>query len=1125
LADVKYLSARPLPQAPDGRYDEQLKPLTDATKRDPHSYLYKVVTSLGKAVKHGSDIIEDVANLHTIEGFIDALNNKHAIDDRKLLFNTALAVLSRLPEQSAASKKLNDLLITALHETLPHPPATYVGTDYATKSPASSAYATPEAQPSAYGSAPRLPFAFRAADGSGNNPNMPNLGAARTPYARSVQNCHPVPSNVLPDSGDVFDMLLKARDFKPHPNGNSSLTFAYASIVTHQLFRTDLRDNTKNNTSSYFDLSVLYGNDQEEQNAIRDKASGRGLLYPDAFAEDRLGFLPPAATALLVLFSRNHNYIAEMILKINERGRWSDPPPKDRLRCDVQDEEIFQTARLINCGNFMAMIFGDYVAGFLGLGRDGVSWSLKPFDPITTPEGQVITRGHGNACSVEFNLLYRWHSTVAEQDIKWTEDLFSEVFKDSGKPLDKLDLKDFMQGAMRVMKTVEKDPRKRTFAGLQRGADARFSDDDLAKILLDATEKAGGAYRARGTPGVLRIIEILSIEQARNWGVCTMNEFRTFLGLKRYSTFEEWNPDLEVAKAARQLYGHIDNLELYTGLQAEETGPVAPGSGLCSGYTMMRAILSDAIALVRGDRFYTIEYTPANLTTWGFQDCARDPNNGAFGAALPKLLLRNLPRHYPADNIYGLYPMLTPAVTKTNLAKLGIAASYGVKRPVPQPIPIVVSSALDIQRILQGSQQYKTFENVIFTKKVKGLSVIPNLPRERQLVLKQTLFPSHSALRDHAVWLRTTTRKLIEEHSYQPDGLPGYRLDLVGNVINLAPVYWVSNFMLGIPLKTSESPRGVLTPQEVNDMLQLVFAATYLHTEPENNWSTSKRAAYCTQILTYFLENSLNEAAPQSAIPFVSSFLGRGRKPCSDFLSRIAHSKISRAEVVADVLGYAIVTAISVSKAVAQVVDFYLTDQHIQDLVEVTRLAAADSEDSAGLIRGYVREARLSNLALQFVPVLTPEGKPPSTSSPLLVLDLKNAIMNPCDFHDPHTVDPSRPDQAYQMMQDAIYSRYLGMVDIEEMVVEMVKVVFQLPNLQRVAGSPGTIGRVALKRFGVDCDQFINKIGLPDYFPCTLQVSVRIHGIFNERTLTSFDSMGRSLVWCANHEAPTSSSI
>lgn len=61
--------------------------------------------------------------------------------------------------------------------------------------------------------------------------------------------------------------------------------------------------------------------------------------------------------------------------------------------------------------------------------------------------------------------------------------------------------------------------------------------------------------------------------------------------------------------AARQLYGHIDNLELYPGLQAEDCMPLGPGSGICCGYTMTRAILGDAIALVRGDRFFTHDYT------------------------------------------------------------------------------------------------------------------------------------------------------------------------------------------------------------------------------------------------------------------------------------------------------------------------------------------------------------------------------------------------------------------------------------------------------------------------------------------------------------------------------------
>ena len=47
--------------------------------------------------------------------------------------------------------------------------------------------------------------------------------------------------------------------------------------------------------------------DKVAQDLVRDNKSGRGLLYPDTYAEYRLMFLPPAASALLVLFSRNHN--------------------------------------------------------------------------------------------------------------------------------------------------------------------------------------------------------------------------------------------------------------------------------------------------------------------------------------------------------------------------------------------------------------------------------------------------------------------------------------------------------------------------------------------------------------------------------------------------------------------------------------------------------------------------------------------------------------------------------------------------------------------------------------------------------------------------------------------------
>lgn len=46
---------------------------------------------------------------------------------------------------------------------------------------------------------------------------------------------------------------------------------------------------------------------------------------------------------------------------------------------------------------------------------------------------------------------------------------------------------------------------------------------------------------------------------------------------------------------------------MYTGLVSEDAKkPMIPGVGIAPTFTISRAVLSDAVALVRGDRFYTV---------------------------------------------------------------------------------------------------------------------------------------------------------------------------------------------------------------------------------------------------------------------------------------------------------------------------------------------------------------------------------------------------------------------------------------------------------------------------------------------------------------------------------------
>ena len=91
--------------------------------------------------------------------------------------------------------------------------------------------------------------------------------------------------------------------------------------------------------------------------------------------------------------------------------------------------------------------------------------------------------------------------------------------------------------------------------------------------------------------------------------VASLNEFRKFFGLKTHDTFESINPDPEISDLLRKLYDSPDMVELYPGLFVEDAKPRRdPGSGFNAPYTVGRAVLSDAVTLVRGDRFYTLVF-------------------------------------------------------------------------------------------------------------------------------------------------------------------------------------------------------------------------------------------------------------------------------------------------------------------------------------------------------------------------------------------------------------------------------------------------------------------------------------------------------------------------------------
>ena len=68
------------------------------------------------------------------------------------------------------------------------------------------------------------------------------------------------------------------------------------------LFQTNHRDFTISQTSSYLDLSILYGDVQEDQDHMRTFKDGK--IKPDCFSESRLLAFPPACGVMLIMLNR-----------------------------------------------------------------------------------------------------------------------------------------------------------------------------------------------------------------------------------------------------------------------------------------------------------------------------------------------------------------------------------------------------------------------------------------------------------------------------------------------------------------------------------------------------------------------------------------------------------------------------------------------------------------------------------------------------------------------------------------------------------------------------------------------------------------------------------------------------
>ncbi|EEH21749.1 hypothetical protein PABG_03965 [Paracoccidioides brasiliensis Pb03] len=967
------------------------------------------------------------------------------MNDRLLAMENIIAMVGALPQGSKHRTKLTNLLITRLWDSLEHPPINFQGPQ----------------------------FYYRTPDGSYNNVHFPNLGKAGMPYARSIRSDTMLPG-VRPDPGLLFDLLMKREDgqFKKNEGGISSMLFYHAALIIHDIFRTDRRDMNINNNSSYLDLSPLYGSSLEDQLKVRTMKNG--FLKPDTFHDERLIGQSPGCNVLLVLYSRFHNYTAQTLLLINEGGRFT-PKGDDEASLAKLDEDLFQTARLIVNGLYINISLHDYLRAITNTHHSDSTWTLDP--RVDIPDSLVKSgpeRGIGNQVTSEFNLLYRFHSCISQRDEVWLDDFFGEIFKSTGKSIDELSLKDGLQALGRFESMIPKDPSKRNFGGIERGEDGKFRDEDLVRILKESMEDPAGSFGPKNTPKALRVVEILGIHQARQWRTASLNEFRKFFKLKPHETFEDINPDPEIADHLRNLYGHPDNVEAYPGLYVEDAKPrMDPGSGVCTPYTVGRAVLSDAI---------TLEYNVAALTNWGMAEIQQDYNT-LGGSMFYKLIQRGLPGWFPFNSLAVMQPMYTKDMNREIATELGTKFQYTEADPKPPPRRMILTKHSEISQMLTDPKRFpvpfgKPYENFIEGRDFGHFMLAGDMPRNRdQRNLYGGLLYGSGELKGLvSKFIMEQTDKFLTGSMFRIGGRT-YHVDILKDVAIPVMTRFVGD-LFQFDLKTEENTSGTYNIDSLYSDLLDIRVWGFGNDDPALAWNRRRDAQASTKRLLASTEAYIKKVTSASRIHNIIGAMTNGIKPhdhatsLRDFgrdsiMELLASGK--SVEEIADIMIFTALGGIGAAiSTVAEILEFMIAVPENAEHLEAFRaLTQENSERADNDLRRYVLEMQRLTAGHITMRVATQPGKFGAQSfqpGDQIIAYFAAACRDPEAYPEPETIKLNRPLEKYIGFGDGphqCFGRELALAYL----VGFLKRVTALKNIRPALGGMGTLKRI--KRNGI----------------------------------------------------------
>lgn len=403
-------------------------------------------------------------------------------------------------------------------------------------------------------------------------------------------------------NGDVLDccgddsareecFTISVPEDDPHFMPSTCMSFTRSE---HLLDSNGVRQQ-KNKHSAYLDLSMVYGTSSEQAMSLREQTGGKmknigtalsndpesDLCELDVPANPPAIYCPtsgdsrvnenPALASLHTIFHREHNRLAEGLAAINMH--WDD-------------ENLYQTARKINIGQFEHIVYNEYLPETIG------SEIMEENNINVEPTGFKDTYNS----SIDATVFNAFSTAAFRFGHSMIPDVLQMVGFDFVQKRAPEQLKDHFFRT-ELYHTYDKLGLEYLLMGMANAPcplfDRKFEDSVRQNLFLHSDDS-----------NLTQDLVALNIQRGRDHGLPGYNDYREFCGLPRASNFNTSAGGLvdhkpEVAALLQQAYQCPDDIDLFSGLVSE-----MPSRGSQVGPTTQCLLLKQFKRLRDGDRFF-----------------------------------------------------------------------------------------------------------------------------------------------------------------------------------------------------------------------------------------------------------------------------------------------------------------------------------------------------------------------------------------------------------------------------------------------------------------------------------------------------------------------------------------